>query len=189
MSAQAISFVWDTKDVTPEEKLILLFIGNSIGDLAYPYCPEWIGMGEFTGTGYESAAEAVSSLIDKRLLIPNAPDGGGWSHVWVAYGGPYEEPVDWFAETKSRSKRVIALIERDGPQCAYCDCLPVIYEVDHFIPKAKGGADRMDNLVLACPPCNRAKRDKHPKDFLSHNPQRYEVLRNNLVFLHEPLSA
>ena len=32
-----------------------------------------------------------------------------------------------------------------------------IFEVDHIIPRAKGGSDHRDNLQLLCPACNRAK--------------------------------
>lgn len=181
MSAQTLSFVWDANGVTPEEKLVLIFIANSIGELSQPYCPEWIGMGEFTGTGYESACAALEALISKGMLIPNRTEEGSYSRVWIACGGPYDDPIDWEIETKNRSKRVSALIERDGPQCAYCDCHPVNYEVDHFIPKALGGADKMWNLVLACRPCNQAKRDKHPEKFLHDNAKRYEILRTNLI--------
>lgn len=30
-------------------------------------------------------------------------------------------------------------------------------EVDHVIPKAQGGADRLDNLQALCAPCHAAK--------------------------------
>ena len=32
-----------------------------------------------------------------------------------------------------------------------------IFEVDHIVPRAKGGSDHRDNLQLLCPACNRAK--------------------------------
>ena len=31
------------------------------------------------------------------------------------------------------------------------------FEVDHVIPRARGGADQVDNLQLLCGACNRAK--------------------------------
>lgn len=31
--------------------------------------------------------------------------------------------------------------------------------VEHLVPRSRGGSDRMDNLRLACEPCNRARRD------------------------------
>lgn len=33
------------------------------------------------------------------------------------------------------------------------------WEVDHSTPKAKGGTDRLSNLLPACVSCNRRKRD------------------------------
>lgn len=181
MSAQAINHVWGICGVTPEEKLVLLWVANCSGGLGQPYSPDWHGMGIFIGADYWRAEEVVRSLIDGGLLVPDEPEGGGYSNIWIAYDGPYEEPIDWSAETKSRSRRVKALIERDGPLCAYCDKIPVSYEVDHFIPRARGGQDLMTNLVLACPPCNRAKRDKPPEVFLRDDQGRYEVLRTNLI--------
>ena len=33
------------------------------------------------------------------------------------------------------------------------------WEVDHSVPKARGGTDRLNNLYVACISCNRRKRD------------------------------
>lgn len=183
MSVHSLAYAWDIKDLAPEERLTMLYIANAIGDLAYPYCPDWINLGDWIGSDRYRALEIVHRLIDRGLLLPQMADDG-WSHVWIAYGGPYDEAVDWTAETKSRSKRVAALIERDGAECAYCDRTPASYEVDHFIPRAKGGPDIMANLVLACAPCNRKKRALHPKEFLKDDPRRYESISTNLLHLH-----
>lgn len=37
---------------------------------------------------------------------------------------------------------------------------PGAWEVDHSVPQAKGGTDRLSNLKPACIPCNRAKQDR-----------------------------
>ncbi len=34
------------------------------------------------------------------------------------------------------------------------------WEVDHSVPKAKGGTDHGNNLVPACTTCNRSKQDR-----------------------------
>ncbi|QQE10027.1 HNH endonuclease [Planctomycetota bacterium] len=34
------------------------------------------------------------------------------------------------------------------------------WEVDHSKPQAKGGSDHMNNLYVACIPCNRSKGDQ-----------------------------
>lgn len=58
---------------------------------------------------------------------------------------------------KDRRRRRRQLIKRDGPQCHWCrvpfDDL-VLPTFDHIIPRRKGGSDALDNLVLACAPCN-----------------------------------
>jgi 5-methylcytosine-specific restriction endonuclease McrA len=56
--------------------------------------------------------------------------------------------------------------EQDG-RCRYCRTrIDEAFEIDHWIPLSKGGSNYPENLVLACPSCNAAKRDKLPHDFL-----------------------
>lgn len=180
MSAQALSFVWGLSGVTSEERLALLWLANSSAQLGDPVCVEWIGMSDFMCCHYEHASSVVDGLIEKGMVEPGNDERETAHYLWIVYGGPLNNPCDWTAEPKTRSKRVSALIERDGPECSYCDCLPVAYEVDHFVPRAKGGPDTMDNLVLACGPCNRSKRDKLPGEFLRDNPKRFHALSTNL---------
>ena len=39
------------------------------------------------------------------------------------------------------------------------------WEVDHSLPKSKGGTDHLNNLVPACTPCNREKGDMTTRQF------------------------
>jgi hypothetical protein len=53
--------------------------------------------------------------------------------------------------------------------CAYCErtFTPSVMTLDHVTPRRGQSAyDRRDNLVLACPECNAAKRDMAPIAFL-----------------------
>lgn len=36
--------------------------------------------------------------------------------------------------------------------------------IDHIIPRQKGGNDSWANLVAACIPCNRKKKNRTPKE-------------------------
>jgi hypothetical protein len=146
--------------------------------------PEWIGMGKFMCCHYQRACAVLNGLSDKGLVRIGSEDDDTSGCVWLTYAGEFFRPIDWTSEIKNRSRRVIALIERDGPECSYCDCIPINYEVDHFIPRSRGGEDRMRNLVLACPPCNRAKRDTMPQDFLEDDPRRFHIISTNLKHLH-----
>ena len=49
------------------------------------------------------------------------------------------------------------LLEKHARKCAYCDKKDVPLEIEHIIPKARGGSNRISNLTLACQPCNTTK--------------------------------
>jgi 5-methylcytosine-specific restriction endonuclease McrA len=54
---------------------------------------------------------------------------------------------------------------RDGERCAYCGDETGPHHVDHVLPLSKGGKSVLDNLVVACAPCNASKRDKLVADW------------------------
>lgn len=49
------------------------------------------------------------------------------------------------------------LLEKWQRACAYCGVKGGPLEVEHIVPKARGGSNRVSNLTLACEPCNQAK--------------------------------
>jgi 5-methylcytosine-specific restriction endonuclease McrA len=55
-----------------------------------------------------------------------------------------------------------ALIQRDGEQCVYCRITSGLV-VDHMEPITLGGTDHIDNLALACKPCNSGKSGRTPE--------------------------
>ena len=64
------------------------------------------------------------------------------------------------------------LLEKWHRQCAYCPATGVPLQVEHIVPKAKGGSDRISNLCLSCADCNRKKGTRDVRAFLSNDPQR-----------------
>jgi hypothetical protein len=50
--------------------------------------------------------------------------------------------------------------ERDGECCGYCGTVAGPFEVDHVIPRAKGGENILENVRISCRSCNRAKKDR-----------------------------
>jgi hypothetical protein len=54
------------------------------------------------------------------------------------------------------------IFKRDSFTCQYCGRKPpeVVLNVDHVLPKAKGGGDEAVNLVTACFDCNSGKSDR-----------------------------
>ena len=57
------------------------------------------------------------------------------------------------------------LLEKWGRKCAYCGATNVPLEIDHIIPKSRGGTDRVSNLTLACRKCNLKKGRRTAAEF------------------------
>jgi len=49
--------------------------------------------------------------------------------------------------------------------CVYCGKKSVPFELDHQMPRSRGGSDRASNLVLACHDCNTAKGNQTAAEF------------------------
>lgn len=58
------------------------------------------------------------------------------------------------------------LMLRDGHQCQYCGKCPPLRElnIDHVMPRCRGGGDSWENLVTSCRPCNLRKGRKTPDE-------------------------
>jgi len=52
------------------------------------------------------------------------------------------------------------LLEKWDRKCAYCGKTDVPLEIEHIVPKSKGGSDRVSNLTISCHDCNQKKGDK-----------------------------
>ena len=58
----------------------------------------------------------------------------------------------------TKSKR-FKVFHRDSFKCRYCgrDAQETTLEVDHIIPRSRGGGDDLENLATSCVDCNRGK--------------------------------
>jgi 5-methylcytosine-specific restriction endonuclease McrA len=57
------------------------------------------------------------------------------------------------------------LLEKWERTCAYCGATNVPLEIEHIVPKTRGGSSRVSNLTLACEPCNQAKGSLTAEEF------------------------
>lgn len=94
-----------------------------------------------------------------------------------------------FAHAPALAKEM--LLARDRYVCAYCaqrfrfDQL----DMEHIVPRSKGGEDSWMNLVAACKPCNNRKADRTPEaagmklHYVPYVPNRYEafILSNRRI--------
>jgi 5-methylcytosine-specific restriction endonuclease McrA len=63
------------------------------------------------------------------------------------------------------------LLEKWGRQCVYCGVQDVPLQVEHIVPKSKGGSNRVSNLTVACCNCNQTKGNRDLEDFLCDRPE------------------
>jgi len=57
------------------------------------------------------------------------------------------------------------LLEKFAHKCAYCGAENVPLQVEHIIPKARGGSNRVSNLTFACQGCNQRKGNQTAEEF------------------------
>lgn len=57
------------------------------------------------------------------------------------------------------------LLEKWGRKCAYCGAEKIALQIEHIVPRARGGSNRVSNLTLACEKCNTAKGTRTAAEF------------------------
>jgi len=127
---------------------------------------------------WEQAIELPSSFIAETLQLLEQYAGDHWTideallriHAWQKAHTLIPEPTlkQRLMEERRlqfgdrRPELLLALIERDGEQCAYCGCTSDL-SIDHITPLSRGGSDNLDNLQLLCLTCNNQKGDQMPE--------------------------
>ncbi|VUT25018.1 MAG: CRISPR-associated endonuclease Cas9 [Candidatus Methanolliviera sp. GoM_oil] len=64
------------------------------------------------------------------------------------------------------------LLEKWGRKCAYCGKTDIPLEIEHIIPKSRGGSNRISNLTISCHECNQEKGNKTAEEFGHPNIQK-----------------
>jgi 5-methylcytosine-specific restriction endonuclease McrA len=57
------------------------------------------------------------------------------------------------------------LLEKWGRRCAYCGAKELPLQIEHLVPRARGGTNRVSNLTLACQDCNQRKGTRTAEEF------------------------
>ena len=95
--------------------------------------------------------------INKVIIESVSFDLAQMSSEKPLYGADYQQGP--LRQTKLRSY----LFKKYNGQCVYCG--NKAEEVEHIIPKIKGGTDSLYNLVIACRKCNELKDKLSLKEF------------------------
>jgi 5-methylcytosine-specific restriction endonuclease McrA len=122
---------------------------------------------------YGEAAEAIDEEGEAR-------DFEGWRQLDVRegddalpiVGGALRVPRVVHLHRYDRTPRTTVrltrrnLMFRDAHQCQYCGRRPALRDlnIDHVLPRSRGGDDTWENLVTACRDCNLRKGWKTPDE-------------------------
>lgn len=67
-------------------------------------------------------------------------------------------------------------------KCAYCgNGCSKGFQIDHVIPRSRGGSNRLINLVLACKECNQTKGNKSYQEFLNFNQIKIDKFKKQIL--------
>ncbi|MCA9630010.1 MAG: HNH endonuclease [Myxococcales bacterium] len=87
------------------------------------------------------------------------------------------------------------LLMRDDYSCQYCGVQPSLRDlnVDHVLPRSRGGADSWENLVISCRRCNLVKGHRTPEEagmrLRAHpNKPRWSTTKHILLSAKHPYS-
>ncbi len=68
------------------------------------------------------------------------------------------------------------LYASQGAKCYYCSVgIEEEYHIDHMLPLHRGGSNWLENLCLACVPCNLSKHTKTAEEFIEQKGFMYGV--------------
>jgi CRISPR/Cas system Type II protein with McrA/HNH and RuvC-like nuclease domain len=82
-------------------------------------------------------------------------------------------------------------LRSQDPRCLYCGryLRSKGVTLDHVIPVSRGGTHDPDNLALACPLCNAAKRERTPLEWLADLQRACDLLARREVISPEITAA
>jgi 5-methylcytosine-specific restriction endonuclease McrA len=85
------------------------------------------------------------------------------------------------------------LLEKYNRQCAYCETANVPLEIEHVLPRSKGGSNRVGNLVIACRTCNEEKNnlllDEWKEQLSKKKDKRSPVIMENIEKVKEQIKT
>jgi 5-methylcytosine-specific restriction endonuclease McrA len=70
------------------------------------------------------------------------------------------------------------MLEKWHRKCAYCGATDTQLEIEHIVPKSKGGSNRVSNLTLSCRKCNQKKANRPIEQFLKNKPELLRLILN-----------
>ncbi|MGI9023192.1 MAG: HNH endonuclease [Acidimicrobiales bacterium] len=107
-----------------------------------------------------SARRALVLVLRQKAELLHATD-----HEFRSEHAALPEPsvirLTYFVKVPFRARAALnrrAVFARDDHRCQYCG--KAAENIDHVIPRSRGGSHSWENVVAACRPCNTRKEDR-----------------------------
>ena len=110
------------------------------------------------------ARRALVLVLSRKAELVHASDGVFRSER-VSFPEPSVVRLAYYVHVPYQARVALnrrAVFARDGHRCQYCGA--AAENIDHVVPRSKGGSHTWDNVVAACRPCNTRKEDRLPHE-------------------------
>lgn len=147
-----------TRGLTPTETGLYILLITAMVDREGPLFDDERDLARFVGARPSVYRKALQALLDGGEVVKTA--SGLWCPIIDKWGARASG-----RETIPKSLRD-AVYARDGKACVYCGCSDGPFHLDHVFPVSAGGQNDLDNLVVACRPCNLSKGAKTLEEWM-----------------------
>jgi 5-methylcytosine-specific restriction endonuclease McrA len=176
MSVEAMVWAWEQTGLSPADKLLLLALADGSGERGILF-PGAIGRAaKRCGIDREDSISSAVRLSSMGLLLKDR----------LALPEPTVLPRTAYPPLTKKERRRREILSAWAGRCAYCGT-EGDHDLDHVVPRARGGHDDVDNLVPACVPCNSRKGTRPVEAFVAHDPDRLHRIREYLAAWSEAL--
>jgi len=110
--------------------------------------------------GVVHTRRALNLLLAEKAELLTATDRLYRSER-LAVPEPSVVRLSYFVKVPYRARVALsrrAVFMRDGHRCQYCN--GPAENIDHVVPRSRGGGHTWENVVAACRPCNARKQDR-----------------------------
>jgi 5-methylcytosine-specific restriction endonuclease McrA len=107
-----------------------------------------------------SVRRAVVLVLKEKAEVLHATDQELHSER-SSFAVPSVIRLTYFVKVPFRARAALnrrAVFARDGHRCQYCGAHAE--NIDHVVPRSRGGEHIWENVVAACRPCNTRKEDR-----------------------------
>lgn len=111
-----------------------------------------------------SARRAIVLVLARKAEVVHE-DGAWFRSERLSLRAPTVVRLTRYVHVPRRSQAGLsrrAVFLRDGGRCQYCGS--PAEDVDHVLPRSRGGGHTWENVVAACRRCNATKQDRTPSE-------------------------